>query len=252
MPVSPTYPGVYVQELPSGNRTIIGVATSIGAIAGTFPRGPANVAIPAFNPGDFERDFGGLAAAFETTYQVKQFFLNGGGQMLVVRVAPGATPAAATINHNDPGGAAEALLATAGRSVRGASVQDPGAWGNNIRIDVDHDALGAAGFNMVVSEIRTENGREAVVRTETFRNLVMAAGPANAIDTVNAGSRMIQLSRQAAWLLTRPAATGTVSAVVNVPGLAGTALANTLTVTIGGVASAVVVPAFAAAPTTLA
>ena len=252
MPISPTYPGVYVQELPSGVRTIVGVATSIGAIVGSFPRGPANAAISAFNPGDFERDFGGLAAAFETTYQVRQFFLNGGGQMLVVRVAPGATPAAATLNHNDPAGAAEALLATAGRSVRGASVADPGTWANNIRIDVDHDALDPAGFNMVVSEIRTENGREAIVRTETFRNLVMAAGPANAIDTVNAGSRMIQLSRQAAWLLTRPVATGTVSAVVNVAGLAGMALANTLTVTIGGVASAVVVPPFAAAPTTLA
>ena len=88
--------------------------------------------------------------------------------MLVVRVAPGATPAAATLNHNDPAGAAEALLATAGRSVRGASVADPGTWANNIRIDVDHDALDPAGFNMVVSEIRTENGREAIVRTEIF------------------------------------------------------------------------------------
>lgn len=31
MPVTPTYPGVYVEEIPSGVRTITGVATSITA-----------------------------------------------------------------------------------------------------------------------------------------------------------------------------------------------------------------------------
>ena len=27
MPVSPTYPGVYIEEIPSGVRTIMGVST---------------------------------------------------------------------------------------------------------------------------------------------------------------------------------------------------------------------------------
>lgn len=31
MPVQPTFPGVYIEEIPSGVRTIVGVATSIGA-----------------------------------------------------------------------------------------------------------------------------------------------------------------------------------------------------------------------------
>ena len=31
MPITPTYPGVYIEELPSGVRTIVGVATSITA-----------------------------------------------------------------------------------------------------------------------------------------------------------------------------------------------------------------------------
>jgi phage tail sheath protein FI len=34
MPVTPTYPGVYVQEVPSGVRTIAGVATSIAVFVG--------------------------------------------------------------------------------------------------------------------------------------------------------------------------------------------------------------------------
>src|SRR2546428_521590 len=119
MPVSPTYPGVYIQELPSGVRTIVGVATSIGAIVGSVSRGPANVALTAFSPSDFERDFGGLSATSESSYQVQQFFLNGGAQMLIVRVAPGGVAADATLDHAGP---AEALLATAGRQVHGASV----------------------------------------------------------------------------------------------------------------------------------
>ena len=40
MPVSPTYPGVYIEEVPSGVRTITGVATSITAFAGWAPKGP--------------------------------------------------------------------------------------------------------------------------------------------------------------------------------------------------------------------
>ena len=45
MPVTPTYPGVYVEEIPSAVRTITGVATSIGAFIDFFPRGPMNQAV---------------------------------------------------------------------------------------------------------------------------------------------------------------------------------------------------------------
>ena len=40
MPVQPTYPGVYVQEVPSGVRTITGVSTSVAAFVGMVNRGP--------------------------------------------------------------------------------------------------------------------------------------------------------------------------------------------------------------------
>jgi phage tail sheath protein FI len=42
MPVTPTYPGVYIEEIPSGVRTITPVATSITAFIGSAPRGLAN------------------------------------------------------------------------------------------------------------------------------------------------------------------------------------------------------------------
>ena len=38
MPISVTYPGVYIEEIPSGVQTITGVATSIAAFVGWAPR----------------------------------------------------------------------------------------------------------------------------------------------------------------------------------------------------------------------
>ena len=44
MAVSPTYPGVYIEEIPSGVHTIVGVATSITAFLGRSQSGPVNLA----------------------------------------------------------------------------------------------------------------------------------------------------------------------------------------------------------------
>ena len=61
MPVNPTYPGVYIEELPSGVRTIVGVATSITAFLGRTTVGPVNEPVIINNFGDYERIFGGLS-----------------------------------------------------------------------------------------------------------------------------------------------------------------------------------------------
>lgn len=51
------YPRVYIQELPSGVRTIVGVATSIAAFVDSFPSGPMNEALRGFSFPDFECAF---------------------------------------------------------------------------------------------------------------------------------------------------------------------------------------------------
>jgi hypothetical protein len=63
MPVKPTYPGVYIEELPSGVRTIVGVSTSVAAFVDSFPRGLRDEAVQIFNMSDFEAEYGGLFAA---------------------------------------------------------------------------------------------------------------------------------------------------------------------------------------------
>jgi len=86
VPTTPTYPGVYIEEIPSGVRTITGVATSITAFIGRARRGPTNDPVTINSFGDFERTFGGLQEEYLTSYAVRDFFLNGGGQALIVRL----------------------------------------------------------------------------------------------------------------------------------------------------------------------
>lgn len=86
MPSALTYPGVYVEEISSGVRTITGVATSIAAFVGRAVRGPTDEAVVINSYGDFERIFGGLWADSSLGYAVKDFYLNGGSQAIIVRL----------------------------------------------------------------------------------------------------------------------------------------------------------------------
>jgi phage tail sheath protein FI len=52
MPVTPTYPGVYFEEISSGVRTITGVSTSVAAFINYFKRGPLNKAVQLFSMTD--------------------------------------------------------------------------------------------------------------------------------------------------------------------------------------------------------
>jgi Bacteriophage tail sheath protein len=119
--VALTYPGVRVLEIPSGVRTISGVATSIAAFVGTARWGPPDEPVTINNFGDFERRFGGLWAPSYLGYAVRHFYMNGGGQAIVIRVV-GANAAAATIEI-----AGDFQLVAA----------NPGAWGNALTVDVD-------------------------------------------------------------------------------------------------------------------
>src|SRR5262245_4699890 len=86
MPSALSYPGVYVEEIPSGVRTITGVPTSIAAFVGRCECGPVNRATTINSFGDFERIFGGLWLKSKLGYAVRDFFLNGGAQAVIVRV----------------------------------------------------------------------------------------------------------------------------------------------------------------------
>src|SRR5947207_6551676 len=97
MPASYTYPGVYIEEIPSGVHTITGVSTSDTAFIDFFKRGPVDRAVRVSSFGDFERVFGGLDVRSEASYAIQQFFLNGGSVAWVVRVVTGGFDSASLI-----------------------------------------------------------------------------------------------------------------------------------------------------------
>ena len=118
-----TYPGVYVQELPSAVHTITGVATSIAAFIGWAAQGATNEAVLMQSFPEFERQFGGLDARSLLGYAVNQFFGNGGQQAYIVRLAwdpafpaaPGTSPsAAATAGTTGIGNATSVVTAALG------------------------------------------------------------------------------------------------------------------------------------------
>jgi len=204
MPVAPTYPGVYVEEIPSGVRTITGVSTSVTAFIGYFSRGPMDEAVQIFSFGDFERRFGGLRTDSEASYAIQQFFLNGGTEAWVVRTANGATAAAIELQDS----------ADSGTSLLLVTASSEGAWGDNLRVDVDYNTVSpTTTFNLTISEVGEVGGRQQVINSEVFRNLVIDAMSANhVVDVVNDGSQLIELAIIGTPAATdRPAQTGTVS-----------------------------------------
>jgi uncharacterized protein len=132
MPIQPTYPGVYIQEVSSGVRTITGVSTSIAAFFGRTLKGPLNKAVRCLGYADFLREFGGGHPLNDTGFSVKQFFDNGGTDCYVVRLAKGASPASVTLRNGTGGNSFNVLTATA---------KADGAWGQQIKLNVDYNTM---------------------------------------------------------------------------------------------------------------
>jgi phage tail sheath protein FI len=203
--VTPTYPGVYIEEVPSGVHSITGVATSIAAFIDFFRRGPMNDAVEIYSFADFERTFGGLDARSEGSYAVQQFFLNGGTHAWVVRVASpgggGNTATEASVTAARESSATDALTFTAANE---------GEWGNNLRVRVDWGTSDPTTlFNLTVAEVVIRDSRAVVVSSEEFKELSMSsASPRYAQTIVDAGSALITLTTNGSPL---PAPSGSMS-----------------------------------------
>src|SRR6059058_1442084 len=97
MPVALTFPGVYIEEIPSGVRTITGVATSIALFIGWAARGPTNRAVRLSSFPDYERQFGGLDLRTILPYAVRHFYDNGGSDAYILRIADAGTVRSASV-----------------------------------------------------------------------------------------------------------------------------------------------------------
>lgn len=240
MPITPTYPGVYIEEVPSGVRAITGVSTSVAAFIGYVKKGPMNKAVQIFNMGDFEREFGGLDAKSEVCYAVQQFFLNGGQEAWVVRTAAGSYAKADVQIQGGIGGS----------TVLTVQAISEGEWGNHMQVSIDHNtATPASLFNMTVSQYALSGVKVQLAQSEVFRNLSMSSSNARFVETVvndeTSGSKLVRVTSGGAGL---PLQNGTVSGSLS-PFPTLTKLSPAVNVTIG--TEGTYEAKFSAAPTTL-
>jgi phage tail sheath protein FI len=149
MPSPYSYPGVYIEEIPSGVRTIVGVSTSITAFLGRAAMGPTNQPVRVQSFGAFERLFGGLSVEMPLTYAVQQYFQIGGAAAAKIKLPTGGT---------------EWEL----------EARNVGIWGDALRVSVDHDTANPNDdkqFNLTIAIVDPSVTPPQVLASETFRNL---------------------------------------------------------------------------------
>ncbi|MEN6428234.1 MAG: phage tail sheath C-terminal domain-containing protein [Phycisphaerales bacterium] len=188
MPVAPTYPGVYIEEIPSGVRTIMGVATSITAFFGRAWRGPVNKATTINSYADFERIFGGLWVESTLGYAVRDFYLNGGSQAIIVRLYHPETDAATGEPHK-----CKTKLAVGTATLEAAY---EGSWGANLRatVDVDVSADVAARLGLTKADLFNLSVRDVGSggASERFLNVSYKDSPRRIDKVLDAESRLVR------------------------------------------------------------
>ncbi len=187
MPSALTYPGVYIEEIPSGVRTITGVATSITAFVGRAARGPVDA--DAESPliinsyGDFERNFGSLDPAYPMGYAVRDFYLNGGAQAAIVR-----------LYKTNAGKPAKAAIKIANLPLEAASA---GGWGNQLRARIDGNVSAevAASCGLAAADLFNLTVRDMVAGTqESFLNLSVKESPRRVDRVLKASSSLVRVA----------------------------------------------------------
>jgi uncharacterized protein len=226
MPTQVSYPGVYIEEISSGVRTITGVATSIAAFLGRTPRGKMDEPILISSFGDFEREFGGLRYGYPLAYAVKDFFLNGGSQALIVRLFKKPTDGDGKASLTQDGIGLEAV--------------NPGTWGNYLVAEKDTEGISATTFPDIIERYRLKNVPDLALadffnltitdkstgRVERFLNVSAKPGAGvRYIETVLAGEsqlvRFKELVTPVTPPVTPPAGTTGTTAASTIPDLGG-------------------------------
>ncbi len=164
MPVNPTYPGVYVEEIPSGVRTIVGVGTSTAMFIGRAKKGELFKPNRCSSFDAFERKFTALDAGSDLVRAVKMFFMNGGTDCYVMRIADNTwRKSEITIKNEDA--SADSIKITA---------KSAGVAGDEIRIAVDYNTQRPEStFNLRVFRMIKRGDSLSESESEIYRELCM-------------------------------------------------------------------------------
>lgn len=167
-------PGVYIFEKESQAQIVEAVSTSTGAVLGFTHKGPENEATLVTNWSQYVRRFGLYTANNDSisTLLVSQFFLNGGSNLMVVRITPADAVAATSVAHSshidDATGEGDGTTATAVTAIAtGFAVNDGDSpivpssvamrWrtdGSALTDEVAQDMTGAADLDTVAGTLK--------------------------------------------------------------------------------------------------
>lgn len=197
-----TYPGVYVEEIDTGNKPIEGVSTSTVGFLGLAERGPLDTRlITSF--GDFVRLYGRYTKVDGNdaylAYAVEGFFQNGGKRCVIARVAS----AGATLQSVAAGGWRITALG-------------PGAWSNRLyysivqKPDANQPPVGPPLFTLTLIYFNTDNpdlptadrpgvNPRQVQHLEVFEDLVVDEASSNFVERrVNWVSTLVMVNQTGA------------------------------------------------------
>jgi uncharacterized protein len=188
MAVSVSYPGVYVQEVSSGVRTIVGVGTSVGMFIGRASGGELYKPVQCLSFEDVARNFTTEDGGSELIPSLRMFFTNGGSNCYVMRIADDtAAPAKLSLLSEAKVALSPALIVSA----RGA-----GLMGNDIRLSVSYNtAQPESTFNLEVFRWQKQsNGTQTRASIESHTGLSMnPAHPRYAEYIVNRDSSLVSV-----------------------------------------------------------
>jgi Bacteriophage tail sheath protein len=195
------YPGVYVEEVDTGNKPIEGVSTSTVGFLGVAERGPIDATfLSSF--ADYARAFGSYYRddkhQYYLAYAVEGFFLNGGLRCYVERVfADGSTAA----SYAD----GKIQITAIG----------PGVWGNRVAVKIEKNPAGngvrltVMYWSVLPNPLLDPTSTDFTVRSkakqpqvlEVFEDLVDDPIASNFYETqINEKSTLIKVRRVAAGL----------------------------------------------------
>ncbi|MFG1947060.1 phage tail sheath family protein [Nonomuraea sp. NPDC048826] len=206
-----SYPGVYLQETPSGVRPLEVAGTSTAAFVGLAEMGPAE-ATRVTSWTEFQRRYGTFITGGFLAHSVLQYFNNGGRQCYIVRVVPNDAVAADITLRNRAAPASRSNVAAQDASAgeqdaspaqKGTSsiqeaadtsgvrfqAKSEGVWGNSLLLQIEDGELDPGNeFKLTVRRqadptLMLEDAADRAP-LETFDNLSVDPDAPNYVTTV--------------------------------------------------------------------
>ena len=204
MPVTPSYPGLYIEELPLSAHTISAAPTSIAAFVGythPYKTDPERfgVATRIFGFSEYEARFGGLYSSglldSNVARAVYQFFANGGSDAYVVGLEPKFYDAAGAVLGSFLD-AASAFTATVPSTTAGAGLVFTAlelADLTPMKVSITNLRPPTGGTPNNTFDVTIAYGN----RIETYRGIVIGGDPKLAPDAqINGASSLVRVAAQ--------------------------------------------------------